>query len=159
MKQDTQNQIDVAQLYQGILLDHSRSPRNFGLLTDAQQSVHGRHAKCGDEVTLHLIWSQNDLDPTLEKITFEGQGCAISQASASLMTELLRGKKKSQITNYHQAFKELLHADSSMQTTLSGEILALQSISQFPQRIPCAMLAWNALEQAIDRLHQTNTMK
>ncbi len=106
---------EIEELYQEVILDHSRRPRNFGELPDAAVRVHGDNPACGDEIHLAVKFDPND---GLEDIKFTGRGCAISQASASLMTMNLR--------------------------VMSG-------VRKFPQRVKCAMLAWRAVEQALEQ--------
>jgi nitrogen fixation protein NifU and related proteins len=139
---------ELEELYQEIILDHSRRPRNFGELADAAVLVHGDNPVCGDEIHLGVKF---DADGALQDIKFTGHGCAISQASASLMTMKLKGKSRAQATEMFRAFYDLVTGERADAPQMLGDLRLLQGVRKFPQRVKCAMLPWRAVEQA---LHQ-----
>jgi nitrogen fixation NifU-like protein len=137
--------MDLEELYQEVILDHSRRPRNFGVLEKPDVLVHGDNPACGDEIHLGVRFGS---DGKLQEIKFSGQGCAISQASASMMTAKLKGKSRAEATEMARTFKNLVRGESEQSKTL-GDLQLLQGVRKFPQRVKCAMLAWRALEQAL----------
>jgi nitrogen fixation protein NifU and related proteins len=137
--------MDLEELYQEVILDHSRRPRNFGVLEKPDVLVHGDNPACGDEIHLGVQFGS---EGKLEEIKFSGQGCAISQASASMMTAKLKGKSREQAMEMARTFKDLVTGESEQSKSL-GDLQLLQGVRKFPQRVKCAMLAWRALEQAL----------
>ncbi|HVF70300.1 MAG TPA: SUF system NifU family Fe-S cluster assembly protein [Chthoniobacterales bacterium] len=137
---------ELEELYQAVILDHSRRPRNFGTLENADVLVHGDNPSCGDEIHLGIHF---DTEGKLAEIKFSGQGCAISQASASMMTLKLKGKTRSEAADLSRAFHELVTTDSDVTPRQLGDLQLLQGVRKFPQRVKCAMLAWRAIEQAL----------
>jgi nitrogen fixation NifU-like protein len=137
---------ELEELYQEVILDHSRRPRNFGTLPNADVLVHGDNPACGDEIHLGVHF---DPEGKLEEIKFSGQGCAISQASASMMTMKLKGKTRSEAAELSRAFKNLVTTDATAESKNLGDLQLLQGVRKFPQRVKCAMLAWRAVEQAL----------
>ena len=146
---------ELEELYQEVILDHSRRPRNFGSLPNADVLVHGDNPACGDEIHLGIHF---DPGGKLAEIKFSGQGCAISQASASMMTLKLKGKTRAEAADLSRAFHDLVTDSSPMsRQSLSdggtakqlGDLQLLQGVRKFPQRVKCAMLAWRAVEQAL----------
>ena len=137
---------DLEELYQEVILDHSRRPRNFGDVPDATVRVHGDNPACGDEIHLAVKFGS---DGDVEAIRFTGQGCAISQASASMMTMKLKGKTRAETISFLQAFEQLVTDDSDEGPTWLGDLRLLRGVRKFPQRVKCAILAWRALEQAL----------
>lgn len=137
---------ELEELYQEVILDHSRRPRNFGTLPNADVLVHGDNPSCGDEIHLGVHF---DGEGKLAEIKFSGQGCAISQASASMMTMKLKGKTRSEAVDLASAFKNLVTTDAPSETKALGDLQFLQGVRKFPQRVKCAMLAWRAAEQAL----------
>jgi nitrogen fixation protein NifU and related proteins len=138
--------LDLEELYQEVILDHSRKPRNFGELPDAAVRVHGDNPACGDEIHLGVKFgSEGDL----QEIKFTGHGCAISQASASMMTMKLKGKSRSEAMEMLNAFHELVTKEKNQAPKTLGDLRLMQGVRKFPQRVKCAMLAWRALEQAL----------
>jgi nitrogen fixation protein NifU and related proteins len=140
--------MDLEELYQEVILDHSRRPRNFGTLEKPDVLVHGDNPSCGDEIHLGVQFGS---EGKLEAIKFSGQGCAISQASASMMTMKLKGKTRAEAAEMAGTFKNLVTgANASAGESKSlGDLQLLQGVRKFPQRVKCAMLAWRALEQAL----------
>jgi nitrogen fixation NifU-like protein len=137
---------ELEELYQEVILDHSRRPRNFGTLPNADVLVHGDNPACGDEIHLGVQFSP---DGKLEEIKFSGQGCAISQASASMMTMKLKGKTRSEAAEMARSFKNLVTSEATTESKALGDLQFLQGVRKFPQRVKCAMLAWRAAEQAL----------
>src|SRR5437588_10481579 len=137
---------ELEELYQEVILDHSRRPRNFGTLPNADVLVHGDNPACGDEIHLGVHF---DRDGKLQEIKFSGQGCAISQASASMMTMKLKGRTREEAADLSRAFHNLVTTDSGTTSKQLGDLQLLQGVRKFPQRVKCAMLAWRALEQAL----------
>jgi nitrogen fixation protein NifU and related proteins len=137
-------------LYQEVILDHNRRPRNYGALPDADRVVPGRNPSCGDELTL---WLKLDGD-TIADARFEARGCAISRASASLMTAAVRGKRKDEAERLFDRFHDLVtgkldvERDAEAKAAL-GSLVALGGVSRFPIRVKCASLAWHALKSAL----------
>lgn len=138
--------MDLEELYQEVILDHSRRPRNFGVLEKPDVVVHGDNPSCGDEIHLGV---QFGADGKLQEIKFSGQGCAISQASASMMTMKLKGKSREEAAEMARTFKNLVTDEDADQAKNLGDLQLLQGVRKFPQRVKCAMLAWRALEQAL----------
>ena len=139
---------EIEDLYQEVILDHSRRPRNFGELPDAAVRVRGDNPACGDEIYLGVKF---DRDGGVADIKFSGGGCAISQASASLMTMKLKGKSRAEVMEMLRAFHELVTNEKSESAKALGDLRAMQGVRKFPQRVKCAMLAWRALEQALEQ--------
>lgn len=139
---------EIEELYQEVILDHSRRPRNFGELPDATVRVHGDNPACGDEIHLAVKFDGNG---GLENIKFTGRGCAISQASASLMTMKLKGKSRAEVLGILGAFHNLVTDQGSEAPKTLGDLRVMRGVRSFPQRVKCAMLAWRAVEQALEQ--------
>ena len=139
---------ELEELYQEVILDHSRRPRNFGELADTAVRVHGDNPACGDEIHLGVKF-----DPSggLQDIKFTGHGCAISQASASLMTMKLKGKSRAEVTEMLRAFHDLVTKETNDAPRTLGDLRVMRGVRKFPQRVKCAMLAWRAVEQALQQ--------
>jgi nitrogen fixation protein NifU and related proteins len=146
---------ELEELYQEVILDHSRKPRNFGELSDATVRVHGDNPSCGDEIHVGIKF---DSDGGLQDIKFNGHGCAISQASASLMTIKLKGKSRAEVTEMLRAFQDLITTEKSDAPKMLGDLRAMKGVRKFPQRVKCAMLAWRALEQALQQTEGESTV-
>ena len=139
---------EIEELYQEVILDHSRRPRNFGDLVDAGVRVHGDNPACGDEIHLGVKF---DAGGGLQDIKFTGHGCAISQASASLMTTKLKGKSRTEVTEMLRAFHGLVTDETSETPGTLGDLRVMRGMRKFPQRVKCAMLPWRAVEQALEQ--------
>jgi nitrogen fixation protein NifU and related proteins len=137
---------ELEELYQEVLLDHSKRPRNFGEISDGAVHVHGDNPSCGDEIHLHVRFAP---DGRVEDVKFTGHGCAISQASASLMTLKLKGKSRGQATELMRAFHDLVTGEVADPARTLGDLRVMSGVRKFPQRVKCAMLAWRAFEQAL----------
>jgi nitrogen fixation NifU-like protein len=137
---------ELEELYQEVILDHSRRPRNFGRLADAAVRVHGDNPACGDAIDLDVKFGA---DGSLQDIKFSGHGCAISQASASMMTAKLRGKPRAAAMEMLHAFHDLVAGEGDDSSSVLGDLQMMRGVRKFPQRVKCAMLAWRALEEAL----------
>jgi nitrogen fixation NifU-like protein len=135
---------EVTELYRDLLLDHSKNPRNFGPLPDATRSVHRNNPFCGDALTVHLKLSAD----RIVDARFEGAGCAISVASASMMTTSLTGKTCSEANALAEQFERLVTGSMGAADGL-GELAVLGKVAEFPVRVECARLAWHALRAAL----------
>lgn len=136
-------------LYQEVILDHSRHPRHFGALADATHKGEGHNPLCGDRVTVYL---QLDGQGRIGNIAFEGRGCAISQASASLMTDLVKGRTLAEIEALMGGFLHLVRGEDA--NGLAGEVRerldVMAGVSAFPMRVKCATLAWHTMKSALE---------
>jgi nitrogen fixation protein NifU and related proteins len=136
---------EIAALYQEMILDHYRRPRNKGTLENADASVEMKNPLCGDEITLQVAFGENGVSD----VRFSGRGCSISQASASMMTQLVKGKTTSEIDALRKRFRELVLGDQTAAGDEAlGSLRALSGVARFPARVKCALLAWNALDTA-----------
>ena len=139
---------DLRDLYQQVILDHSKNPRNRGEIPPPCLHAHGDNPSCGDEID---VWLRLSDDGHIEDLKFTGQGCAISQASASMMTQKIKGKSKAQAAAMREDFRRVIMGDGAPADEESlGELILLEGVQKFPQRVKCAMLAWRAVEQALD---------
>ncbi len=139
---------DLSSLYQEVILDHSKRPRNFHAIENADHRANGSNPLCGDKVTIyvHLVGNR------IEDISFQGSGCAISTASASLLTETLKGKTREEAQVLFEAFHKLVtgkSVDSAGGPPL-GKLAVFSGVSEFPVRVKCASLAWHTLRSALD---------
>ena len=137
---------DLKDLYQEVIVDHNRSPRNFGKPAGADTSLEGFNPLCGDRLTLYLRLA----DEKIEDIGFDGNGCAISVASASLMTEVMKGKLIAEAEALFAGFHELLTgAEADIDLDKMGKLAALAGVRAYPSRIKCATLCWHTLNAAM----------
>lgn len=136
---------ELEELYQQVILDHSRRPRNMGEIAGVPK-IHGDNPSCGDEIDLSVKFSP---EGGVEDVKFTGQGCAISQASASLMTMKLKGKPRAEAEAMLQSFHDLVTTDVAEPPKMLGDLRLMAGVRKFPQRVKCAMLAWRAFEQAL----------
>ncbi len=139
----------LGDLYQQVIIDHTKSPRNFGKLDPCSHDAEGYNPLCGDQLHVYLQVNEQGI---IEDIKFEGQGCSISTASASLMTESLKGKPMANFERLFDAFHQMATADLSQepdQETL-GKLAVLAGVKEFPSRIKCATLCWHTLKSAIE---------
>jgi len=136
--------MELTDLYRDVILDHNRRPRNFGPLEDAQAVAEGVNPLCGDRLTLRL----NLADDRIENIRFQGQGCAISTASASLMTEAVKGKTRGEALALFDRVHRLLTDDEAGAEDL-GKLAALSGVREYPARVKCASLCWHTLASAL----------
>ncbi len=142
---------DLRDLYQELIIDHSRSPRNFGKIESADLSHEGFNPLCGDKVTIYLCHNQG----IIQQAQFEGSGCAISIATASLMTEALEGKTKSEIAALFSEFQNLVTKGAGAEIKENSQLeklLALAGVAEYPMRVKCATLAWHTALAALEDL-------
>ncbi len=138
---------DLKQLYQDVIVDHNRSPRNFGILEHADRKLEGYNPLCGDKLTLY-VKMDGDI---ISDIRFDGSGCAISVASASLMTEAMKGKTIAKAEQLFNDFHHLLTAENAEpDLDRFGKLAALAGVREYPSRIKCASLCWHTLHAVID---------
>ena len=139
---------NLSDLYQEIIMDHRRSPRNEGLPSEHDHSADGFNPFCGDKVSIGIKAE----DGAIVDVGFEGEGCAISMASASLMTESVMGRPVAEVIKMFDAFRDLLTStDGSAGTDDLGDLEALAGVKAYPTRIKCATLSWHTLKAAIDK--------
>ena len=139
---------DLGDLYQSLILDHNRSPRNWGELRDATRRVEGHNPLCGDRLTL---WVKFDGD-RVSDLRFVGEGCAISKASASMMTQAVKGKTRAEVESLFAKFHALVTGKSDDESRKAlGRLEAFHGIARLPTRVKCASLAWHALREALSR--------
>lgn len=138
---------DLSELYEDLIKDHSRRPRNYHKLENATKTVEGYNPLCGDRYTLYL---QMDGDKIAD-IAFEGEGCAISKSSASIMTQALKGKTRAEAEKLFGTFHQLLTSDPDKEFDLEtlGKLAVFSGVRKFPVRIKCATLAWHTLNEAL----------
>lgn len=139
---------DLRELYQEVIFDHYRHPRNQGALPDANRTAHGYNPLCGDRVTVRLRLEGG----VVEDVRFEGAGCAIATASASLMTELLKGATRAEADALFARFHEMVTAPPGAATPDAqalGKLAALGGVREFPARVKCATLAWHTFRAAL----------
>ena len=140
---------ELRELYQEVILDHNRRPRNFGALPSANHQAEGYNPLCGDKVTVFL-----DLqDGRIQDVAFQGAGCAISTASASLMTEALKGKTAEEAREIFHDFQGLVTKGEDSEDL--GKLAVFAGVREFPMRVKCATLAWHTLLAALDDKNQS----
>ena len=137
--------MELNDLYRDVILDHNRRPRNFGALEPADAGAEGFNPMCGDRLTLRLRLAGG----TISDIRFEGQGCAISTASASLMTEAVKGKTRAEALELFDRVHRLLTDDEAGAGEELGKLAALSGVREYPARVKCASLCWHTLESAL----------
>ncbi|MBE3578229.1 MAG: SUF system NifU family Fe-S cluster assembly protein [Limnochordales bacterium] len=133
-------------LYRELILDHYRNPRNFGRLPEANTSVHLKNPTCGDEIDLQLLVA----DGRIVRAAFSGQGCSISQASASMMTEAITGKSVEEARAILEDFERMMHGEAVLRDM--GDLASLEGVARFPVRIKCALLAWEGLDKSLKQI-------
>lgn len=138
---------DLHDLYQEVILDHNKRPRNYGPLPDATQSAKGHNPLCGDKLTLSLKIEGD----RIEQVAFEGSGCAISKASASLMTDAVKGRTIDEATRLFDLFHQMVTTpiDQPIDEAAVGKLAVLGGVREFPARVKCASLAWHTLKAAL----------
>jgi len=152
--------MDLKQLYQDIILEHGKSPRNLGKCKGYSHDAKGYNPLCGDKVHVYL---KLDKGKKVEGLTFEGDGCAISLASASIMTELVKGKSFDVAKEIMNAFLDMIKNTSNIQSNHLDEdqktkLMSLSGVKQFPMRVKCATLSWHTLNSAIEgKKEEVNT--
>ena len=144
--------MNLKELYQEIILDHGKNPRNLRKTENFNKDAKGHNPLCGDKVHIYLKLNENK---KVEDISFEGEGCAISMASASIMTDLLRGKEENDVKEIVSDFLEMIKEKDEIKTNLlkddeKTKLMCLSGVKQYPMRVKCATLSWHTLTSAID---------
>lgn len=139
--------MDLKELYRDVILDHNKRPRNFGRLDPADAHADGHNPLCGDRLSVFVKMNGD----RIEDLKFEGKGCAISTASASLMTEAVKGKDKAAVGQLFEQIHNLLTQQDAPAGPELGKLAALQGVREFPSRVKCASLCWHTLNAALDR--------
>jgi nitrogen fixation NifU-like protein len=139
--------MDLKELYRDVILDHNKRPRNFGKLEAADAYADGHNPLCGDRLTVFLKMDGS----RVEDIRFEGKGCAISTASASMMTEAIKGKDKADIGDLFGKIHSLLTQQDAVADPALGKLAALSGVREYPARVKCASLCWHTLNAALDK--------
>jgi nitrogen fixation NifU-like protein len=142
---------DLTDLYQEVILDHNRRPRNFRAIDPASRRQEGYNPLCGDRLTLYVVLDGD----RIADVAFQGTGCAISKASASLMTEALKGKTIDQARTLFDRFHEMVTSSPETPPADLGKLSVLAGVREFPTRIKCASLAWHAMRAAVSGDHET----
>lgn len=139
---------ELRSLYQEVILDHNKNPRNFRKLENADREVEGYNPLCGDHYTIYLKLK----DDRIEEITFDGAGCAISKASASVMSSTLKGKTKAEAEALFEKFHKLVTGELNGFDSIEeiGKLAAFSGVSEFPARVKCASLAWHTMKSALE---------
>lgn len=141
-------QQELRELYQQVILDHNKAPRNFRKIENATNHAEGYNPLCGDNVTVYLIIDENNI---IQDISFQGSGCAISKASASLMTSMLKGKSVEEAEKLFNKFHDLVTDKLGDEVNLDefGKLAVFAGVKEFPARVKCASLAWHTLMNAL----------
>ena len=142
---------DLAQLYQSVILDHNRTPRNFREMDDADKFAEGYNPTCGDRLT---VWVRMNGD-IIEDVSFEGEGCAISKASGSLMTTAVKGKTRAEAVALFELFHQMVTGRDQPDPKSLGKLAVFSGVSEFPSRVKCASLSWHTLRSALDAKQPT----
>jgi nitrogen fixation NifU-like protein len=139
---------DLQELYQSIILDHNRRPKNYGSLDGANRSAEGRNPSCGDEVRVELRVA----DDRIEEVRFTSAGCAVSRAAASIMTQSVKGKSRADVDKLFEQFHALVTGKvrpSEQESRALGELAAFAGVARFPIRVKCASMPWHVLQAAL----------
>jgi nitrogen fixation NifU-like protein len=147
---------DLRELYQQVILDHSRNPRNYREPEDANRSAEGYNPLCGDQLTVYLVVDDDD---RVVEVGFKGSGCAISKASASLMTQKVKGKTRGEAEALFEKFREMVTSkhDDAIDEEELGKLAVFSGVREFPVRVKCATLAWHTLHSALEGGEQVST--
>jgi nitrogen fixation NifU-like protein len=140
--------MDLRELYQEVILDHNRRPRNFGTLEEANRTATGHNPLCGDSVRVYLVVEDN----VIKDVRFDGTGCAISRASASMMTDAVKGKTIEEVKQLFSTFHEMVtgHPGQFTEAEEMGKLGVFAGVCEFPARVKCASLAWHTLNAALE---------
>jgi nitrogen fixation NifU-like protein len=139
--------MDLADLYRDVIVDHNKRPRNFGRLEHPSHDSEGNNPLCGDKLHIFL----NVTDDIIQEVRFEGTGCAISTASASLMTEAIKGKRLAEVRHLFEEVHDMLTRQDAPVPADLGKLAALSGVREFPARVKCASLCWHTLNAALAR--------
>ena len=145
--------MNLKELYQEIILDHGKNPRNLRKTENFNKDAKGHNPLCGDKVHIYLKLNENK---KIEDISFEGQGCAISMASASIMTDLVKGKEEFEVKEIINDFLDMIKEKDQLNSNILNEddktkLMCLSGVKQYPMRVKCATLSWHTLTTAIDK--------
>ena len=148
--------MDLKDLYQEIILDHGKNPRNLGKFDNYNKDAKGNNPLCGDNVHVYLRLNENK---KVEDIAFEGHGCAISMASASIMTDMVRGKEEKEVKEIVTDFLGMIKEKDSLETNILNDdektkLMSLSGVKQYPMRVKCATLSWHTLTSALNNSDQ-----
>ena len=148
--------MDLKELYQEIILDHGKNPRNLRKTENFNKDAKGYNPLCGDKVHIYLKLNENK---KVEDISFEGQGCAISMASASIMTDLVKGKEEFEVKEIVNDFLDMIKEKDQLNSNILNEddktkLMCLSGVKQYPMRVKCATLSWHTLTTAIDKYQE-----
>ena len=148
--------MDLKDLYQEIILDHGKNPRNLGKFDNYNKDAKGNNPLCGDNVHVYLRLNENK---KVEDISFEGHGCAISMASASIMTDMVRGKEEKEVKEIITDFLGMIKEKDSLENIILNDdektkLMSLSGVKQYPMRVKCATLSWHTLTSALDNSDQ-----
>jgi len=148
--------MDIKELYQEIILDHGKNPRNLGKFDNYNKDAKGNNPLCGDNVHVYLRLNENK---KVEDIAFEGHGCAISMASASIMTDMIRGKEEKEVKEIVTDFLGMIKEKDTLENKILKEdektkLMSLSGVKQYPMRVKCATLSWHTLTSALDQTNQ-----
>jgi len=138
---------DLRELYQEVILDHSKSPRNFHKIDPADRTADGTNPNCGDRISLYVKIEGG----TIADVGFQGQGCAISKSSASMMTDAIKGKTEAEARALFEEFHEMVTGHRKPDPKTLGKLSVFAGVSEFPGRVKCASLAWHTMKAALDR--------
>ncbi len=143
---------ELRELYQEVILDHNKNPRNYREIQDANHTANGNNPLCGDQVSIFM----NLEDGVIQDISFQGQGCAISKASASLMTTVLKGKTEAEAEEYFEKFRTLVTSDTENEPDIDGlgKLAVFSGVREYPARVKCASLAWHTMEAALHTIQK-----
>lgn len=145
----------LEQLYQEVILDHNKNPRNYGKLEYSNAYSHGLNPLCGDDFHLYLKLDEKGI---IQDVSFQGQGCAISKSSASMMTSVIKGKTLTEALEIQKHFQHLLTEDTmaTIEKKSLGRLSIFENVKNYPARVKCATLIWRALEDALQNYHKEN---
>lgn len=143
--------MDTRELYQEVILDHNRSPKNFKKIEQPTGTAVGHNPLCGDEITVSIVVE----DGVIKDVGFQGGGCAISQASASMMTAAIKGKSVTEARELFSKFHSMVAADGKADKDTMGRLAAFGGIREFPARVKCASLSWHTLIAVLDEKSET----
>ena len=141
------------ELYQEVILDHNKRPRNFRTIEPASHHAHGHNPLCGDRLSLYVQVSGDKIDD----VAFQGSGCAISKASASLMTDSIKGRPVAEVRALFERFHKMVTTPPEKAVEDMGKLSVLAGVREFPVRVKCASLCWHTLKAALERKEQTTT--
>ncbi|HEX8136157.1 MAG TPA: SUF system NifU family Fe-S cluster assembly protein [Pyrinomonadaceae bacterium] len=146
---------ELSELYQQVILDHNKKPRNFRKLEEANRTAEGYNPLCGDQLTVYMLLDGD----VVRDVSFEGQGCAISKAAASMMTQAVKGKTKQEVEVLFDEFHRMVTGQLDEQTTQNhlGRLTIFSGVRDYPARVKCASLSWHTLHAALNGQEETST--